>query len=432
MQMLHVADPHRKEIFFFRRARAAPGLGGRRRGLGARASRAARCGLRLGLGLRLGFGSTPRSAAASASTGVVRVVVEEIVEGFCRRGPASRRRRVRHPPIMSSKDSKRSPAPARRGRFGPSASAAQLRATSWKLRVLRATSGTPRARARRSPAPRRRGRGRSAAPAPAPPEARRASRPLEMLDRHLGAAEVEPQRPIRWRHSVSRRVAHRDAELGDRVVEEAHLLVGDAEVVVRLVVALVERLGDAALERGEDRLEDVVVGARERALARRRRRRPRARRRDRSRRSDSSGAPLGRGAIGRGAAPARGLRGSAAAAAAQRAAAARCRSGVRLRARRARRSAVTTSGGGVRPRISGRSLDDVPASEAGASAGAVQIEIVRRRRSRPRGLDVGFERRAGGVAGAPARSRGLRDGRGSSVSAPRATAISPSRTSAAG
>ena len=41
---------------------------------------------------------------------------------------------------------------------------------------------------------------------------------------------------IELAHAVALRVARGDLELADRVVEEAHLLVGDAEVVVALRV----------------------------------------------------------------------------------------------------------------------------------------------------------------------------------------------------
>jgi len=54
---------------------------------------------------------------------------------------------------------------------------------------------------------------------------------------------------------------HGDAELADRVVEEAHLLVGDAEIEARLVVVDAELLLDAGLEGGEDLLEALLLGA---------------------------------------------------------------------------------------------------------------------------------------------------------------------------
>ena len=53
--------------------------------------------------------------------------------------------------------------------------------------------------------------------------------------------------------------SERVAELADRVLEEAHFAVRDAEIEVRLDVALVERARDAALELAEQRGEALVV-----------------------------------------------------------------------------------------------------------------------------------------------------------------------------
>src|SRR5690606_5531039 len=72
------------------------------------------------------------------------------------------------------------------------------------------------------------------------------------------------------RVDAARRRAERVAELADRILEEPHLAVRDAEVEVRLDVVLAERLGDAALELAEQRREAVVVGRTARARLRER------------------------------------------------------------------------------------------------------------------------------------------------------------------
>src|SRR4029450_13517108 len=60
--------------------------------------------------------------------------------------------------------------------------------------------------------------------------------------------------PAAARHGASRILA-RELELADRLVDESHLLVGDAEVVMRLVVFGRKLLLDALLELAEDFLE---------------------------------------------------------------------------------------------------------------------------------------------------------------------------------
>ena len=228
-------------------------------------------GARSGSGSGSGSGSDSgsdlsSSSDASASRRVaVRIVGEEIVEGLSPSRPASRRPSSSSDisRVMSSNDSKplASPASPRPLPFGAS-SAGEVRRDVLEVRILR----------RRPPGRRRAPSSRRPAAASARPrskrtdqrlvlrEARLPQQTLELVDAISGSPESMPHRPIRCTHSVSRAaVAHGGAELGDRVVVETHFLVGDAEVVVRLVVALVERLGDAALERGEDRLEVDVA-----------------------------------------------------------------------------------------------------------------------------------------------------------------------------
>ena len=58
-----------------------------------------------------------------------------------------------------------------------------------------------------------------------------------------------------------RGILRRDLELADRVVDEHHLLVGDAQVVVRVGVVDADLLRDALLELREDLLDvDLLVG----------------------------------------------------------------------------------------------------------------------------------------------------------------------------
>ena len=56
-------------------------------------------------------------------------------------------------------------------------------------------------------------------------------------------------------------------ELADRFVDETHLLVRDAEVVVRVVVFAVELLFDALLEFLEDLFERLLVFRKRNLLA---------------------------------------------------------------------------------------------------------------------------------------------------------------------
>jgi hypothetical protein len=69
-----------------------------------------------------------------------------------------------------------------------------------------------------------------------------------------------PERLVRG-HAVRRR-AQRLLELGDRLVEQPHLLVRHAEVVMALVVLVVDVLGDALLELPEHVLEVRLLVAR--------------------------------------------------------------------------------------------------------------------------------------------------------------------------
>src|SRR5262249_11534542 len=80
------------------------------------------------------------------------------------------------------------------------------------------------------------------------PEVRRRECVREQVDGLLGAplgerALAEHVQAV----DAARGALHRALELADRVVEQAHLTVGDAEVVVRLVIAAAERLLHAAL-----------------------------------------------------------------------------------------------------------------------------------------------------------------------------------------
>ena len=93
-------------------------------------------------------------------------------------------------------------------------------------------------------------------------QARQAERLLEVRHRVGRAAELDraERHHVEALELVAGRL-ERDAELADRVVVEAHLLVGDAEVEARLEVLRAELLLDAGLERGEDLLEALFLGA---------------------------------------------------------------------------------------------------------------------------------------------------------------------------
>ena len=85
----------------------------------------------------------------------------------------------------------------------------------------------------------------------------------DRIDRatHVERAESHHVQRVEPAH----RAAERVVELADRVVEQAHLAIGDAEIEVRLDVAVAERARYATLELAEQRREAVLVGGSARA-----------------------------------------------------------------------------------------------------------------------------------------------------------------------